>query len=90
MTPLLCACAVVMTLETQKRSKKGHLAPSNLTFLLIAIDKNSFLQNDRGRADLQNNASYFLIFALRLSYDLSKISDLLILKTIGNRKGDCA
>ena len=25
-----------------KMSKKGHLAPSNLTFLLIAIDKNGF------------------------------------------------
>ena len=25
-----------------KMSKKGHLAPSNLTFLIIAIDRNSF------------------------------------------------
>ena len=29
MTPRLCACAVVITLETQK-VEKGHLAPSNL------------------------------------------------------------
>ena len=41
-----------------KMSKKGHLTPSNLTFLLIAIDKNGF----RRRADLQNLASDFLIF----------------------------
>ena len=41
MTPLLCACAVVITLETQN-VEKGHLAPSNLTFLLIAIDRNGF------------------------------------------------
>ena len=41
MTSLLCACAVVITLETQK-CRKGHLAPSNLTFLLVAIDKNGF------------------------------------------------
>ena len=41
MTPLLCACAVVITLETQK-CRKGHLAPSNLTFLIIAIDTNGF------------------------------------------------
>ena len=41
MTPLLCACAVVITLETQN-VEKGHLAPSNLTFLIIAIDTNGF------------------------------------------------
>ena len=38
---ILCACAVVITLETQK-CRKGHLAPSNLTFLIIAIDRNGF------------------------------------------------
>ena len=44
---------------------------------LIAIDRNGFLQNERRRADLQNVASDFLIFAqgLKLSYDLSKFSD---------------
>ena len=41
MTPLLCACAVVITLET-KNVEKGHLAPSNWTFWLIAIDRNGF------------------------------------------------
>ena len=32
---------MVITLETQN-VEKGHLAPSNLTFLLIAIDRNNF------------------------------------------------
>ena len=32
-----------------KMSIKGHLAPSNLTFLLIAIDKNGFRRmNEEG------------------------------------------
>ena len=34
-----------------------------------------FSQNERRRADLQNAASDFLIFAWGLSYDLSKFSD---------------
>ena len=34
-----------------------------------------FSQNERRRVDLQNVASDFLIFALGLSYDLSKFSD---------------
>ena len=34
-----------------------------------------FSQNERRRADLQNVASDFLIFAWGLSYDLSKFSD---------------
>ena len=41
MTPLLCACAVVITLETQN-VEDGRLANSNLTFLLFAIDRNGF------------------------------------------------
>ena len=41
MRPLLCACAVVITLETQN-VEKGHLAPSNLPFLIIVIDRNGF------------------------------------------------
>ena len=39
--PTLCACAVVITVET-KNVEKGHLALSNLTFLIIAIDRNGF------------------------------------------------
>ena len=42
MTPLLCACAELITLETRKNVENGHLAPSNLTFLIIAIDRNGF------------------------------------------------
>ena len=66
MTILLCTCAVVITLETQKcrkrvpRSRHRH---------------KRFLQNERRRADLQNVASDILIFAEGLSYDLSKFSD---------------
>ena len=40
-TSLLCECAVVITLETQK-CRKRHLASSNLTFLPIALDENVF------------------------------------------------
>ena len=40
MTPLLCACAVVIW--RRKNVEEGHLAPPNLTFLLIAIDTNGF------------------------------------------------
>ena len=41
MTPLLCACAVVITLETQKCQKR---APRSVkfNFFLIAIDRNGF------------------------------------------------
>ena len=74
MTPLLCACAVVITWR-RKNVEKGHLAPSNLTFLIIAIDRNGFRRTERRRADLHRCASDFLIFALGLSYDLSKFSD---------------
>ena len=74
MTPLLCACAEVITLETQKCRKR---APRSVefNFLIIAIDINFFRQTERRRADLQNVASDFLIFAWGLSYDLSKFSD---------------
>ena len=34
-----------------------------------------FSQNEKRRADLQKGASDFLMFALGLSYDLSKFSD---------------
>ena len=41
MTPLLCACAVVITLETQKCRKR---APRSVqfNFLLFDIDTNGF------------------------------------------------
>ena len=71
MTPLLCAYAVVIALETQKCRKR---APRSVEFnFFINCDRQKrFSQNERGRADLQKNDSIFLIFAWGLSYDLSK------------------
>ena len=62
MTPLLCACAVVITLETQKCRK---WAPRSVEFnFFINCDRQKrFLQNERRRVDLKNPASEFLIFA---------------------------
>ena len=70
----LCACAVVITLETQKCRKR---APRSVEFNFFnSCDRQKrFSQNERRRADLQNVASDFLIFAQGLSYDLSKFSD---------------
>ena len=74
MTPLLCACAVVITLETQKCRKR---APRSVEFnFFINCDRQKrFSQNERRRVDLQKVASDFLIFAWGLSYGLSKFSD---------------
>ena len=74
MTPLLCACAVVITLETKKCRKR---APRSVEFNFFNnYDRQKrFSQNERRRADLQKVASDFLIFAWGLSYDLSKFSD---------------
>ena len=62
MTPLLCACAVVITLETQKCRKR---APRSVEFNFFNnCDRHKpFSQNERRRADLRNFASDFLIFA---------------------------
>ena len=62
MTPLLCACAVVITLETQKCRKR---APHSVEFNFFnnCDRQKRFSQNERRRADLQNVASDFLIFA---------------------------
>ena len=68
MTPLWCACAVVITLETQKCRKR---APRSVEFNFFI----GFSQNERRRIDLQNVASDFLIFAQGISYDLSKFGD---------------
>ena len=53
-----------------KNVEKGHLDPSNLTFLLIAIYTNGFR-----RMKDEKFASDILFFAWGLSYDLSKLSD---------------
>ena len=62
MTPLLCACAVVITLETQKCRKR---APRSVEFNFFnnCDRQKRFSQNERRRADLQNVASDFLFFA---------------------------
>ena len=57
-----------------KMSKK---APRSVecNFFINCNRQKRFLQNKRRRADLQKNASDFLILAWGLSYDLSKLSD---------------
>ena len=58
-------------------AKMSKRAPRSVEFnFFINCDKQKrFSQNKRRRADLQNAASDFLIFAWGLSYDLSKCSD---------------
>ena len=58
MTPLLCACAVGITLETQKCWKK---APRSVEFNFFTNHnkRKQFSQNERRRADLQNVDSKF-------------------------------
>ena len=73
MTPLLCACAVVITLETQKCRKRAPCSVE-FNFLVIAIDRNSF-RRMKEKGLIYKVASDFLIFAKGLSYDLSKFSD---------------
>ena len=41
MTPLLCACAVVITLETKKCRKKAPCSVE-FNFIPVAIDRNGF------------------------------------------------
>ena len=62
LTPLLCACAVVITLETQKCRKR---APRSVEFhFFINCDRHKrFSLNESRRADLHKIASNFLIFA---------------------------
>ena len=59
-----------------KMSKKGTSRRRIYINFLNNCDRlKRFSQNERRRADLQNFASDFLIFAQGLSYDLSKFSD---------------
>ena len=74
MAPLLCACAVAITFETQK-CRKGHLASSNLTFLRIVIDENGVCRMKEEGLIYKTCLNFFLIFTWGLSYDLSKFSD---------------
>ena len=58
MTPLLCAFAVVITLETQK-CQKGAPCSVEFNFFIKCNRQKRFPQNERRRADLQNPASDF-------------------------------
>ena len=57
-----------------KMSKKGT-SLRQFNFFNNCDTQKRFSQNERRRADLQNFASDFLIFAYGPSYDLSKFSD---------------
>ena len=70
----LCACAVVITLKMQKCRKRAPCSVE-FNFFINCDGQKRFSQNERRRADLQKVASDFLIFALALSYDLSKFGD---------------
>ena len=72
MTPRLCACAVVITLETQKCRKK---APRfvEFNFFTNRNRRKRFSQNEKRRADLKKPFLKILIFACGLSYGLSNL-----------------
>ena len=61
MTPLLCECAVMITLETQKCRKR---APRSVefNFFINCNRQKRFSQNERRRADLQNICLNFFNF----------------------------
>ena len=61
-------------LGDSKMSKKGTRSVE-FNFFTTCDRKKRFSQNERRRANLQNVASNFLIFAPGLSYGLSKFSD---------------
>ena len=67
---------MVITLEMQKCRKR---APCSIEFsFIINCDRRKrFSKNERRRADLENRASDFLIFAYELSYDLSSLVTIL-------------
>ena len=58
MTPLLCACAVVITLETQKCRKRAPRSVE-LNFFNNCDRQKRFSQNERRRVDLQNLPQIF-------------------------------
>ena len=73
MTPILYACAVVITLETQV-SKRAPCS-IEINYLTNCNRQKWYTQNKRTRADLQNLVSNFLTFAPGLRDGLSKLSD---------------
>ena len=70
-----CAHAQWWSPWKRKNVQKGHLALSNLTFLIIAIDKNGFRRLKDEGLIYKTLPQIFLIFAWGLSYDLSKFID---------------
>ena len=58
MTPLLCACAVVITLETQKCWKRAPRSVE-LNFFIYCDRHKRISQNERRRVDLPKVASHF-------------------------------
>ena len=74
MTPHLCACAVVITSETQNCPKR---APRSVEFNFFTnCDRQKRLsQNEEERQIYKTVASDFLIFTQGRSYDFSKFSD---------------
>ena len=73
MTLLLCASAVVITLETQKCRKK---APHSVEFNLFTnCDRNGFRRMKEEGSIKKAFVASFLIFSPGLCYGLSKFSD---------------
>ena len=60
---ILCACAVVITLDTQK-CRKGAPRSVEFNFFTNCDRQKRFSQNERRRADLQN-VPHFLKFLAR-------------------------
>ena len=58
-----CAHAQWWSPWRRKNVEKGHLAPSNLTFLLIAIDTNGFRRMKEEGQIYKTLPQIFLIFA---------------------------
>ena len=59
MTPLLCACAVVITLEKQKCRKRARRS-IEFNFFINCDKHKRFSQNERRRADLLASDFLFL------------------------------
>ena len=75
MTPLLFACALAGNhLGDAKMSKRARRSVE-FNFFINCNREKRFSKKESRRADLQNFASNFLVFALGLSYELSKFSD---------------
>ena len=73
-TPLLCACAVFTTLETQKCQKR-HLASSDLTLNNESQETKTAFTEWKRNGRSTKNCLKILNFSWGLSYDLSKFSD---------------